>query len=25
VAFGPTGLIVANSAGDIWIGIPVAG
>jgi hypothetical protein len=25
VTFGPTGLIVANSAGDIWIGIPVAG
>jgi hypothetical protein len=25
VAFGPTGLLVANSAGDIWIGIPVAG
>lgn len=23
--FGPTGLIVADSSGDIWVGVPVAG
>ena len=25
IAFGPTGLIVANAAGDFWVGAPVAG
>jgi hypothetical protein len=25
IAFGPTGLIVANAAGDFWVGVPVAG
>jgi hypothetical protein len=25
VAFGPTGLIVADPEGDIWVGVPVAG
>lgn len=25
IAFGPTGLIVANASGEIWVGVPVAG